>query len=267
MKYFSARSIKNSDFASDDFIRLNNCGAFIDTVRPVVTKRHCGRSDYQLIYISQGSISFTINGEKKVLGKGNVILFRPGEPQIYETTEIGTSFYWIHFTGSKVAELLDFFREFTYNIGDFYDFEEFCIDAVKKYASFENAALFCAGRLISLIALLSGIIELSQKQSGKKQFENVLLDMHTNFDIWRSNDEYAAMCGMSKSHFIREFHRTFGSPPQKYRSDLLIEEAKRLLARGFSVKDTADCFGFDDVFYFSRLFKKSAGVSPSKYKK
>jgi AraC-like DNA-binding protein len=71
---------------------------------------------------------------------------------------------------------------------------------------------------------------------------------------------------MSKSHFIRTFHETFGKPPKQYRAEILVAEAKRLLKSGLTVNSVADCFGYDDAFYFSRMFKKYMGVSPAKYR-
>ena len=43
--------------------------------------------------------------------------------------------------------------------------------------------------------------------------------------------------------------------------------ASRLLNEGFSVKEVSKKIGYNDEFYFSRLFKKSFGVTPSKLKK
>ena len=40
-----------------------------------------------------------------------------------------------------------------------------------------------------------------------------------------------------------------------------------ILIKDFSVADTAKMVGYDDVFNFSKMFKKNIGVSPLKYKK
>ena len=92
--------------------------------------------------------------------------------------------------------------------------------------------------------------------------KNALLDMHTNLALARSNEEYARLCGLSKSHFIRLFCKCIGMPPQKYRTSLVMREAKHLLKNN-SVSVTAYLLGFSDVFYFSRLFKKTVGYPPS----
>ena len=63
------------------------------------------------------------------------------------------------------------------------------------------------------------------------------------------------------------FKEQTGYPPLQYINKLRIERAKQLLAdAGLSVSECAETLGFTDVNYFSRLFRKFTGVSPSKYK-
>lgn len=265
MKYIAARSTKNSDAESADFISINNCGAFIETEKAVTTLRPSGRMDFQLIYISQGTLELTENTGNKTIESGCVVLFRPHEPQLYCVPKDST-FYWIHFSGTKVQDMLDFFKERVYKIGVFPEFEDFCRESIDAFAAQKsNYSLFCAGKLISLIALLSQKIE-SDGSFDRDKLRAALIDMHTNFAIQRTNDEYAQMCGLSKSHFIRLFHKCTGVSPQKYRTQIAMHEAKHLL-KSNSVSDTAYILGYSDVFYFSRVFKKTINTSPSEYKK
>lgn len=267
MKYLSASPLKNSDKESADFFCLNNCGAIIEADKPVLTKREHGRTDYQLIYICQGSLEVTLSGETTVLGSGNVLFYRPHEPQIYRTGEDVTTFYWIHFSGSEVRRLVEFFDGNYCFVGDFEEFCEYCADAVRVCATESNInRLYYGGKLISLIALLWQKYAGKEENTGRQLIKEALLDMHMNFTVARTNEEYARMCGMSKSHFIRTFHKCIEMPPQKYRTLFAVREAKHLL-KSNSVAATADILGFSDVFYFSRVFKKHTGLSPSEYKK
>ena len=53
-----------------------------------------------------------------------------------------------------------------------------------------------------------------------------------------------------------------------YLTELRINKSKELLCSDtLSVQDVAEQVGYRDLKYFSRLFKKTTGVSPSDYKK
>ena len=263
MKYITARAIKNSDGESSDFLCINNCGAFIETNEAVITERPNGRIDFQLIYVSKGIIEITENGKDYLVGSGNIILYRPREPQVYTALK-NCTFYWIHFSGTAAAKMLEFFKTRTQKIGTFPDFEEFCNSTVSSFASQKtNYSLFCTGKLISLIAIISQKLSFDDAKENEL-LSPAMLDMHMNFTMQRSNEEYAEMCGISKSHFIRLFHKYIGTPPQKYRTEIAMREAKHLL-KSNSVSSTASILGYTDVFYFSRVFKKFMGVSPSEY--
>ena len=265
MKYITARDIRNSDRESSDFLSINNCGAFIDTIEPITTTRPLGRFDDQLIYIKRGEFELYENGTKSVVGSGGLVLYRPHEPQMY-TSLRNCTFYWIHFSGTAAKEMLDFFKTRSQKIGTFPDFEEFCNSTISAFASQKtNYSLFCTGRLVSLIATISQKFNFDDAKENSL-LAPAMLDMHTNFTLQRTNDEYAKMCGLSKSHFIRLFHKYIGMPPQKYRASIAMREAKHLL-KSNSVSSTASILGYTDVFYFSRVFKKTVGISPSAYAK
>jgi YesN/AraC family two-component response regulator len=82
-----------------------------------------------------------------------------------------------------------------------------------------------------------------------------------------SESEVARLCDMSPSRFCREFKGTFGVTFVEYLTTYRVQQAKRLLENpGMAVGDLALSIGFDDPSYFSRVFRKHAGVSPSEYR-
>ena len=86
---------------------------------------------------------------------------------------------------------------------------------------------------------------------------------------WNENtpvSELAALCGMSECYFRRLFGKFAGMNPVRYRTLIRISAAKSMLsAGGMSVVEVAEAVGFEDCFYFSRVFKSIVGVSPSVY--
>lgn len=75
------------------------------------------------------------------------------------------------------------------------------------------------------------------------------------------------ICGISYSYLQRLFNEKYGVPPKRYIIQLKINYACDLLRSGlYSVRETAEMSGFDDLYFFSRQFKEYVGMSPKKYK-
>ena len=77
----------------------------------------------------------------------------------------------------------------------------------------------------------------------------------------------AAQANVSPSHFFALFKSRMGSTPMDYFTRLRMQRACRLLeATSLSVKEVAAVLGYNDQFYFSRVFKSVNGVAPSEYR-
>ena len=77
----------------------------------------------------------------------------------------------------------------------------------------------------------------------------------------------AARGELSKSHFTALFKRYVGSTPIDYFIRMRLRRACRLLEdTQMSVKAIAYTLGYDDPFYFSRIFKSFNQIAPSQYR-
>ena len=74
------------------------------------------------------------------------------------------------------------------------------------------------------------------------------------------------MVSLDQRYLTRLFKAKKGISLQQYIIDTKMKKAA-ILIKDFSVADTAKMVGYDDVFNFSKMFKKNIGVSPLKYKK
>ena len=89
---------------------------------------------------------------------------------------------------------------------------------------------------------------------------------HYNEDI--SIEEYAKKHNMSTSWFIRNFKQYTGSTPMQYILSIRIYNAESLLKSNlYNINEIARIVGYDNPLYFSRIFKKTKGLSPSEYRK
>jgi len=93
--------------------------------------------------------------------------------------------------------------------------------------------------------------------------EVIALHLFSNLSI----DELAKLSNLSLSSFKREFKKEFNDSPKNYIISKKIEKAKELLqVSEMHINEIAYEVGFNDPLYFTRLFKKRVGTSPSAYR-
>ena len=79
-----------------------------------------------------------------------------------------------------------------------------------------------------------------------------------------SEADAAALCGMTRFAFSRNFHSALGLTFREYVMRARIAEARRMLVEGgHSVTDVAFATGFNDGSYFARMFRRHTGMLPS----
>ncbi|MGH7941549.1 MAG: helix-turn-helix domain-containing protein [Limisphaerales bacterium] len=78
----------------------------------------------------------------------------------------------------------------------------------------------------------------------------------------------AAQASVSTSHFFALFKRQMGAAPMDFFIRLRMNHARELLdSTRSSVKEIAATMGYDDPFYFSRVFKSVHRVAPAEYRR
>ena len=91
---------------------------------------------------------------------------------------------------------------------------------------------------------------------------------HENYNKPICIEDYASDHNMSVSWFIRNFKEYTQMTPAQYILSLRISNAQTLLeSTNYNVTEIADIVGYDNPLYFSRIFKKQSGMSPSEFRK
>jgi AraC-like DNA-binding protein len=84
---------------------------------------------------------------------------------------------------------------------------------------------------------------------------------------WRAG-ELAKLCGLSERHFFRRFKEATGLAPMNWLKVQRISLAQtKLRQSGHSIKQIAGEVGYNDVFFFSRDFKRHTGACPTQYRR
>lgn len=89
---------------------------------------------------------------------------------------------------------------------------------------------------------------------------------HSNKQI--TLDELAEHCHISKHQLIRYFKNSLGTTPINYINDYKLARAKEMLFHQspLSIKEISEELGFSSQYYFTKLFTKTTGETPSAYR-
>jgi len=87
-----------------------------------------------------------------------------------------------------------------------------------------------------------------------------------NPQLHPSNEQLAKLCKMSTVYFRKTFTEATGVSPIAYTRNLRIKKAREMLRSDYgSITDIALSLGYNNIYDFSRDFKKHTGVPPTKY--
>ncbi|HEX2927529.1 MAG TPA: helix-turn-helix transcriptional regulator, partial [Ruminiclostridium sp.] len=106
----------------------------------------------------------------------------------------------------------------------------------------------------------------TRNYSTSLKVEKVIQHMYENMCSKITITELSEMVNLSPAYLSKAFRETTEYSVIEYFNKIKIDKAKELLIEGDKkVKQVAESVGFKDEFYFSRIFKKIEGVSPSEY--
>ena len=260
-------------------LKINNCGYYRVHTTPVIETPHPeGRNDYQLLYIASGKGYFYFKGSENatVVTKGNMVLFRPKEPQVYYYYAVDkTEVYWVHFTGWKVEEYLDRYElpkeENVFFTGVSPDYPWIYNQIIRELQlQRENYEDMIRLFLRHIFLTINRYIKEGKqtKNDAINDIERAVHYFNENYSKPISIEQYASEHLMSVNWFIHNFKNVMKAPPMQYIVSLRIAAAKGYLENSNkNITEIANTVGYDNALYFSRLFRKYTGVTPSEYRK
>ena len=230
--------------------------------------------DHLLIHCSDGLGHLLVQGadgpQAMAVGCGDLIWLPPGMAHAYRADDRQPwTISWVHLRGDGAAwlrqaagygaspvrhwgvqhALLSGFAQLLEARHSGYRFQPFLLAASRL------RALLC--QLPSLRPLRDSGLDLDGLHAYMRE------NLHQRLDLAR----LAAFCNLSKFHFVNRYRALTGRTPVQHFLHLKIEYACQLLdSSGHSVAQVSEALGYDDSYYFSRLFSKVMGLSPSAYR-
>jgi AraC-like DNA-binding protein len=122
-----------------------------------------------------------------------------------------------------------------------------------------------------LLALLAEVCRLrpeaERSLEGIAAVQPVIEHMNRNLGQPISRDALAEAAGMSRAQFHRVFARATGCSPVRFLRNIRLRLAQQLLISAAEpIKAVARRCGYENVFVFSKAFKRETGLSPSAYR-
>lgn len=239
-------------------------------------ERPRGAAQAILIYCVDGAGELDIAGQQHAVRQGTAVVIPPHAPHVYRSEDSDPwSLLWVHFTGHQTAAVLQ-------SLGVSADNPLLHVpDTLQVRNAFEDtfACLNHHDSDAGLLAMSSELLRLlgkiklhqsparPQRQSAENRVGATLDFMRQHVDKLLTLEQLAALSGQSASYYCKLFKERTGQTPLAYFSQLKVRRACELLdLTDLTVRQIAAELGYEDPYYFSRLFKKVQGCSPAKYR-
>lgn len=256
------------------------CGTYkLYTKQKLPTWRPRGRVDFQLLYVASGKAHFYFDkyGTDTIVHAGHMVLYRPKEPQKYVYyAKDHTEVYWVHFTGSSVTNLLRSYGitkdKRVFYCGSDPEYKNLFSVMIKelqmcKSGYSEMLEMYLRQIFIWLQRHFEQTIITDTSQIAE-EIDKAIVYFSEHYNEAINVDAYAKQNHVSTNWFIRNFKMYTGTTPKQFILQKRINNAETLLQnKQYNIKEIAQIIGYDNPLYFSRIFQRTKGISPSEYRK
>ena len=216
---------------------------------------------YDLTVVLEGTLSYHMDGEPLLLSAGDVVLFKKGMRRARTASP-------------QRADYISF---------NFYTDQPLAIPAVMRGAARHEIGLITAacdeimqrtplGHEKTVSHLLCAILSVLENEQSRERVSPLTAKIVRH--IAKHFAERITLADIGKLTFFSPvycdtvFKKDMGVSIIDYLLTQRTEAAKRLLLAGtYSLSEIAHMAGFEDSNYFSRVFKKRTGYTPTQYKK
>ncbi len=234
----------------------------LETDFEVMRKRNSLKT-HRAVLVTSGEATFSADSGHYSLTAGNLIFVFEGESFSAEPKE-KCEYMYIDFGGARSDEL---FRRFSIGKGNrtFKGFDGLIPLWAESLCRADSQTIDLAGESMLLFAFSRLSTEASERSGIVNQMVELSEENFTNPEL--SISSIADELGYNGKYLSHVFKEKMNIGYSEYLRTIRIKYAVSLFDHGIdSVKNVALLSGFSDPLYFSTVFRKEIGVTPTEYK-
>jgi AraC-like DNA-binding protein len=236
-----------------------------EIMRPGIVNRPGGTGDSLLMFFYNKTV-VNIQSEYRTIEAGSMVYWEKCG-HYYGNTDSKWMHSWIHFDGSEAHSIVKHagLQPFTI-IRPAADMLEKLLTEIDREISMAGPDMLI---LRDRFEILVREIARSGKNSGNpleipERMIAVKRYLEDNYRRDLSLAGIARQFSVSPPHLSAEFKRCFGLSPVRYVIEYRLQEAELLLKdNNLQIAEIAEKVGWNDVYHFSKIFKRHRGVPPS----
>ncbi len=236
-------------------------------------------SDSEIVCIEEGYGEFHVASQVYPFSPGNIFLMNPYE--FHYATANGAfplAFCCIDFNlkallsnenASFLQPYIEGEKKFLNFLSESPEISQYARNICNEYRKEGAAGYFAvSGNLFLLLAEMEnkGYFTKSGEKYAEQFAKKIFEYIENNYQTDISSRDAASFFQYNHSYFCRLFRRTFGSSFSDFLNIYRIKKAKKYMENGMKkVSDIALTCGFNNISYFSEVFKLLSGMTPSQY--
>ena len=284
----------------DRLLRINLIGRQIFTPPQIHVTRFA--PEYIMYAVESGNLYLEVNGKEITLGERDIYFFKKGE--FHKPLQSSSCvYYYIHFRDDEIREYnmpeAEYHKKLTEKKKEYLKFDKFntdrynCLSAlVSERYHITNKGLFdhitdiikknffseinhdpeslvnMSNSVASIFLKLENIYSDEKPDKAYYKVKKIKDFIDKNYaESFNSNDIEKEFL-ISFDYANRLFTGIIGCSIFKYRNIARINNAKiKIMTSNSTISEIANETGYESISYFSRIFKKYEGLSPSDYQR
>ncbi|MEE1280347.1 MAG: helix-turn-helix domain-containing protein [Oscillospiraceae bacterium] len=237
-------------------------------IRPSSPKCSARHSDCFACVLT-GSAEYILDGKTNIARPGDIIFLSHNSNYSIKVTDENYTFIFIDFFFENASNTV--FTNEIYNLKNFSVLKS-SFERIYHFFNTGNFSdkIYCKSIIYNIYSeIVKSYFSQYISHDRRKQIEQIATYIHENLsDSDLSIKKLSKMCNISEVHFRRIFSCIYHISPIKFVTLARINKAKELLlSETCSIAEVAEKCGFQNHYYFSKVFKSETNMTPRDFKR